>query len=149
MILNRGHNHGADHWSLGCLIYVLLAGVNPFYTEGMDQSTLFKAIVKGEFRMPKFVSDDAKSIIAGLLQRHPSRRLGTVGRGIDDLLNHFWLNLIDDDQLLLRELPAPYIPKINDPFDALNFDDWSKTDDKTKKEYPKLNEEKAKIFEKF
>jgi serine/threonine protein kinase len=149
VILNRGHNYGADHWSLGCLIYVLLAGVNPFYVEGMDQSALFKAIVKGEFRMPKFVSHDAINIISGLLQRHPSRRLGTIGKGIDDLLDHDWFRSVDHDRLLLKELPAPYIPTIENPFDALNFEDWSMTDDKTKKNYPPIPASKAKLFEAF
>ena len=49
VILNRGHNWGADHWSLGVLTFEMLAGYTPFYKEGMDQMELFRAIVKGRY----------------------------------------------------------------------------------------------------
>jgi serine/threonine protein kinase len=31
MILGRGHNQSADWWSLGILIFEMLAGFTPFY----------------------------------------------------------------------------------------------------------------------
>ena len=49
VILNRGHNAGADHWSLGVMIYEMICGFTPFYSSGMDQAALFAAIVKGKF----------------------------------------------------------------------------------------------------
>ena len=42
VILNRGHNWSADHWSLGVLIYEMLFGDTPFYEDGMQQMDLFR-----------------------------------------------------------------------------------------------------------
>ena len=37
VITNRGHDHGADHWSFAVLLYEMLTGRTPFYRKGMDQ----------------------------------------------------------------------------------------------------------------
>lgn len=149
VILNRGHNYGADHWSLGCLAYEMLAGKTPFYNEGMDQSDLFKAIIKGQYDMPKNISIEAQSFIDGLLKRNPAKRLGNLQGGFDDLLYHPWLRHIDHDALLLKEFKAPVVPNIKDPFDGSNFDDWSHVEDKTKHKYPALKEKDAHLFDDF
>jgi serine/threonine protein kinase len=157
VILNRGHNYSADHWSLGCLVYEMLTGRTPFYENGMDQSALFKAIVKGTFTMVQNISIEAQSIISGLLTRNPNKRLGssgpfgnnTDGTNFDDVLYHPWLNTIDHDALVLKEIIAPSIPKIKDPFDGSNFDDWSHVEDKRNIKYPKLKEADAKLFDGF
>jgi serine/threonine protein kinase len=154
VILNRGHNYGADHWSLGCLIYEMLTGRTPFYEGGMDQSALFKAIVKGVFPMARGISNDAQSILLGLLTRNPNRRLGCPathgGNGnFDDILYHPWLCTIDHEALLLKDIPAPSVPKIKDPFDRSNFDDWSHVEDKRKVTYPKLKQSQELLFEGF
>lgn len=149
VILNRGHNYGADHWSLGCLVHEMLSGRTPFYENGMDQSDLFKTIVKGSFTMPSGSSHEAQSLIEGLLTRNPSRRLGSLGGGLDDVVYHPWLCHVDHDGLLLKEIKAPHLPNINDPFDGSNFDDWSHVEDKTTKSYPRLKPSQEKLFEAF
>jgi serine/threonine protein kinase len=159
VILNRGHNYGADHWSLGCLIYEMLTGRTPFYENGMDQSALFKAIVSGVFPIPRGISHDAQTIITGLITRNPNKRLGNpsinIGGGggrrnnFDDVLYHPWLSKIDHDALVLKELTAPALPRIKDPFDGSNFEDWSHVEDKRKIKYPILKPLDAKLFDGF
>jgi hypothetical protein len=48
-----------------------------------------------------------------------------------------------------KELPAPRVPKIKNPLDASNFEDWSHLEDKTLKNYPPLPKDKEAIFDKF
>jgi len=35
VVMTRGHNASADHWSLGILIFELISGESPFFFEGM------------------------------------------------------------------------------------------------------------------
>jgi len=41
------------------------------------------------------------------------------------------------------------VPKIRNPLDASNFEDWSHLEDKTTQKFPSLPREKEEIFEKF
>lgn len=149
VILNRGHNWAADNWSLGVLLYECILGYTPFYRGGMDQSDLFKAIVRADYIIPAKVSTVCANMIAGLLTKDQTLRLGSLAGGPDDILNHAFLEPIDKEKLRRRELPAPTVPKIRNPLDASNFEDWSHLEDKTRIHFPSLPAEKEAIFEKF
>jgi serine/threonine protein kinase len=164
VILNRGHNQSADHWSLGVLIYEMLFGDTPFYSDGMQQMDLFRAIVKGKFVIPTMnkmnepVSANVASILKGFLSKSPAQRLGSLVGGEDDVLEHEWFanpipgssdEVIDFASYRNKLIGAPTIPKIRNPLDASNFEDWSHVTDKTKTYYPDLTHEQKKIFENF
>jgi hypothetical protein len=149
VILNRGHNWGADHWSLGVLLFEMFEGFTPFYIEGMDQMDLFRAIARGRYDVPKKISREAKSILAGFLTTDPNLRLGSLAGGEQDIYHHSWFKSIDFEKLRNKEISAPFMPDIKDPLDASNFSDWSHVDDKLKKKYPKVDKSHQAIFEKF
>jgi serine/threonine protein kinase len=165
VILNRGHNWSADHWSLGVLIYEMLFGDTPFYNDGMQQMDLFRAIVKGKFSIPECnnekeaVSANVISIIKGFLTKDPAQRLGSLAGGEDDVLQHKWFSspidiygnndVIDFNILREKKIVAPVVPKIRNPLDASNFEDWRHLDDKTKTRFPKLDSQQEKVFADF
>lgn len=149
VILNRGHNWAADNWSLGILCFEMLTGFTPFYRSGMDQSQLFKSIIRGKFTIPSKITPPAADMIQGLLTKDQNLRLGSLAGRDEDIINHPWLEAIDKDKLRKRELAAPYLPRVKNPLDASNFEDWSHLEDKTTKDYPSLPREKEQIFEKF
>jgi len=67
----------ADCWSIGVIIYVLLAGFLPF-----DESTivaLFTKIQKAEFTYPSWFSDESRSLLDAILVANPSDRLSLTG----------------------------------------------------------------------
>ena len=127
----------------------MLTGEIPFYMEGMQQMDLFRAIVAGEFEIPRRPSADAKSIIKGFLTTNPAKRLGSLKGGEDDIIEHAWFKNIDFAKLRNQEIDAPYIPDIKDPLDSSNFEDWSFLKDKTKENYPALTKDQKEIFVKF
>jgi len=68
------------------------------------------------------LSPDAKDIIHRLCQVDPTRRLGNLRGGAQDVKNHPWFRDIDFDKLYRRELVAPLSPTLSGPGDTRNFD---------------------------
>jgi len=136
-------------WSFGVLVYEMLIGYTPFYKSGMDQSALFKAIVKGEFHVPSKFSPAACEIVNNLLVKDPSMRLGGLAGGESDLFSSAFFRPIDMHKLRKRAVKPPQMPKILDPLDSSNYEDWSHLDDKMTRKYPLLPPEKEAIFDRF
>jgi len=63
-----------DLWSLGCMIYALIAGQSPFHTDLLYQT--FQRINAHDLQFPDFMPPEAKSLIDALLKPDPSERLG-------------------------------------------------------------------------
>lgn len=147
--MTRGHNISADHWSYGILLYEMLTGENPFFYDGMDQISLFEAIVQDDYDEPRNVSVAAVDIIRKLLVKDPTRRLGSLARGEDDILDHPWFSDLDLQLLRRRQLPAPWLPDVRDPLDTSCFDDWDHLEDKTKQSFQRISEQDEKLFEGF
>lgn len=149
MILSQGYSYGADHWSLGVLLYEMLLGYTPFYQKGMSKTDLFRAILKQRVRVPKGLSISVLNMIAGLLKREPAKRIGNLSGGEDDILDHPWLDGMDYDCLILREIQPPYIPEIEDAMDGKHFEHCDGVKDFREKEFPMLTEEQQQLFSSF
>ncbi|KAH9516480.1 hypothetical protein DERF_007215 [Dermatophagoides farinae] len=76
-----------DIWALGCILYILLYGHNPFM-QFNDNETLIK-ILDCSFTTPEksSVSESSIGLIRSLLKKDPNMRLS-----INEILNHPWLN---------------------------------------------------------
>jgi serine/threonine protein kinase len=51
ILTNKGHGKGVDWWTLGVIIYEMIAGIDPFNDE--DPMSIYKNILKGEVKFPK------------------------------------------------------------------------------------------------
>jgi serum/glucocorticoid-regulated kinase 2 len=80
MIVGSGHDHTLDWWALGILMYEMIIGIPPFYNKNKHQMYYF--IQTAGIRWPDrekhgiSVSEEAKSLISGLLEKDRKQRLG-------------------------------------------------------------------------
>ena len=65
----------SDVWSLGCLLYELVALRNPFFKEGLNYYTLGKNITRGEVDpLPATASPELVQLVGAMLQTDPVLR---------------------------------------------------------------------------
>jgi len=106
----KGQQYGkeVDWWSLGTLIYEMLTGLPPYYSE--DVQLMYSKIMKEKLHFPKKMSEEAKSLISGLLERNPSDRLSDP----EAIRRHPYFAGLDWDKLYRKEIMAPYVPPVKD-----------------------------------
>lgn len=112
VFMSQGHDRSADLWSYGVLLYELITGRSAFYKHGQKQVDMFKSIVRVQYDLPPTVDAVSKDLIQKLLVRNPSKRLGNLSNGAQDIEDHKWFAIIDWKALRQKKISAPWIPEI-------------------------------------
>lgn len=120
VLKGQGHGLAVDWWSLGTLIYEMLTGLPPFYSQNIN--LMYQKILNGELRFPSFISAEAQSLLEGLLTRDPEKRLGSGPEGTNEVKRHPFFKDIDWAKLEKKEIEAPFKPKVKDVMDVSQID---------------------------
>jgi serine/threonine protein kinase len=115
----------------------------------MDQISLFRSIVQDDYEPPLRASGAATDLISKLLTKDPTQRIGSLARGEREIFEHEWFANLDRHAMKRKELKAPWVPIIADPFDTSFFDNWDHLVDKTTEEQPPLSAKDAELFKDF
>ena len=137
----KGYGQEIDWWSLGIIMFEMMIGYPPFYSESSTE-TCKKILdwknnleIKPEVNISKEAIDILKKLI-----NDPEKRLGR--NGADEIKKHpFFKNI--DWQHIKETMVPPFIPELNGPYDTTYFDDYEETEPF----YP-LNNNKYKKYEK-
>ena len=96
MIKEMGYNgEETDIWSAGIILYLMLCGTLPFYEE--DNQLLYQKIIKGEYTIPKYLSEEAKDIIKQILEVDPKKRIN-----FEKIKKHPWFNIINTKYMMFK-----------------------------------------------
>eukprot|EP01117_Protostelium_nocturnum_P019546 TRINITY_DN84_c0_g1_i1.p1 TRINITY_DN84_c0_g1~~TRINITY_DN84_c0_g1_i1.p1 ORF type:complete len:426 (+),score=194.31 TRINITY_DN84_c0_g1_i1:249-1526(+) len=120
VLKGQGHGTAVDWWSLGTLIYEMLTGLPPFYSQNINY--MYQKIMQGELRFPSFISPDAQSLLEGLLTRDVDKRLGSGPAGPEAVKKHPFFSSIDWVKLDNKEIDPPFKPKVKDVMDHSQID---------------------------
>jgi len=116
MLSGKPYGKAVDWWSFGSLLFEMLTGLPPFYSRDIQE--MYRRIVTERLQFPPYVSDTARSIIYGLLEKDPSRRTADP----ETLKEHPFFDGIDWDMLYRKRIPPPFVPPVNGPTDLSQFD---------------------------
>lgn len=110
VITTKPYNKSVDWWSLGVLIYEMLAGYTPFY-DSTPMKT-YEKILSGKIRFPSFFGQDVIDLLSKLITADLTRRLGNLMNGPADIRNHPWFQEVVWEKLLAKDIETPYEPPI-------------------------------------
>lgn len=122
VISGGGHGKGVDWWTLGVLLFEMLASYPPFYHE--DPMKTYAKIMFGKVGYPKHFSSEAVEVIRGFLVAKPTKRLGIVKGGIKRIQEYAWFkkHKFSWKDLFVGVLRAPIVPNISSTEDVSNFE---------------------------
>jgi len=102
----------------------VLAGYTPFV--GSEPNEIFAEITRYQKHYPRVAFPShfpkaAQHMLKDLLHPKSSQRLGNLKNGARDVKRHPYFENYDWTGLVNKSLPAPWIPPIEDTYDASNF----------------------------
>ncbi|KAK7277560.1 hypothetical protein RJT34_22575 [Clitoria ternatea] len=128
VLLKKGYGMECDWWSLGAIMFEMLVGYPPFYSD--DPMSTCRKIVnwKSHLKFPEEarLSPEAKDLISKLLC-NVNQRLGS--KGADEIKAHPFFKGVEWDKLYQME--AAFIPEVNDELDTQNFEKFDESDSQT------------------
>ena len=87
-VLKRNYSNEADVWSAGVILYILLAGVPPFWAQ--SEQAIFDEVLKGKYDLRSDpwdkISEGAKDVVRKMLVSDPKQRATA-----QEVLNHPWV----------------------------------------------------------
>ncbi|KAF8823330.1 Pkinase-domain-containing protein [Lentinula edodes] len=119
LLESQGYTKTVDWWTLGVLLYEMMTGLPPFYDDNVN--TMYQRILTDPLNFPPDMPSEARSVMTGLLQRDPAKRLGANGG--EEIKRHpFFAKYIDWERLIKKGYPPPFKPSVESVLDVANFD---------------------------
>ncbi|KAF5302212.1 hypothetical protein FQA39_LY10251 [Lamprigera yunnana] len=115
IIRRMGYGREVDWWSTGIVMYEMMCGGLPFCHR--NNQSLFSLILLKRPAIPMYLSDEAKDLINGLLEKNPKERLDGT-----DVKKHSFFKSIDWFALEERKISPPFVPQIENDEDTRYFD---------------------------
>ena len=131
VLLKKGYGMECDWWSVGAIMFEMLMGYAPFYSD--EPMTTCRKIVhwRHHLRIPDDapISTEARDLIERLLC-DADQRLGTSG-GVQEIKSHKFFEGLNWDTLYA--VTPPYRPVVSHDLDTRNFEDFEEDESMRKR----------------
>ena len=149
----KNHSFPVDFFAIGVIGYEFMLGKRPYYGKNrqeIKEQMLSKEAVIKEENIPKGWSGDSVDFINQLLRRKIGERLGSK-EGAKELMRHPWLKYYPWEELIKKNLMAPFVPDKRDNFDKNYCESIDKISEETKLRYEEIycSSHFKKVFLKF
>ncbi|PVU88796.1 hypothetical protein BB561_005687 [Smittium simulii] len=122
IIQSKGYGKSVDWYSLGVLIFEMVAGYPPFYEQ--DHRRLYERILANRFHWPPQFDPVAADIVRHLVTPDLSKRYGNLKNGIGDITSHPWFQEVCWEKLENKQIAPPIVPRAKKDGDTSNFDNY-------------------------
>lgn len=117
---DNDYGHAVDWWGTGVVMYEMICGRLPFYNRNHD--VLFTLILMEDVKFPRTISDEAKSLLSGLLAKDPLNRLGGGEDDVKEIQAHPFFASINWSDLVQKKITPPFKPQVTSDTDTRYFD---------------------------
>ncbi|GMF10773.1 unnamed protein product [Phytophthora lilii] len=107
MLEGEEYGTAADWWAFGAVLYELLTGLPPWYSQNAEE--MRKQVLYTPLPFPNYISSEAKDLLQKLLDKNPNERLGSVLGG-SDIQEHAFFRKVDWELVTFREIQPPIQP---------------------------------------
>lgn len=111
ILRKTGHDRTVDWYLLGAVLYEMLVGTPPYYSNNNEE--LFNNIQKGKLLFPKNISEKAKDLIKMLLHRDPKKRIGSGKNDSEEIKRHKFFEGVDWADFSNKRVPPPEFRIVN------------------------------------
>lgn len=87
---------GVDIWSSGVVLYAMICGYLPF--EDPQTSKLYKKIMRADYEIPEWLSDESVDLLDNVLNTDPETRYSA-----EEIKEHPWFNQVKPRQMTAYE----------------------------------------------
>uniref|UniRef100_A0A1A8D2F9 Serine/threonine-protein kinase Sgk1 n=2 Tax=Nothobranchius kadleci TaxID=1051664 RepID=A0A1A8D2F9_NOTKA len=113
------YDRTVDWWCLGAVLYEMLYGLPPFYSR--NTAEMYDNILNKPLQLKPNISNAARHLLEGLLQKDRTKRLGCTDDFIE-IKNHIFFSPINWDELNAKKITPPFNPNVSGPNDLRHFD---------------------------
>ena len=90
------------------MLYEMVCGLPPFYDTNIQR--MYNKILQAPLRMPTHLSEPAKDILTGLLQRKVEDRIGSGATDAEELKSTSFFAVLDFTRVHNKEYTPEFIP---------------------------------------
>ncbi|OQR84605.1 cAMP-dependent protein kinase catalytic subunit alpha [Achlya hypogyna] len=143
IVSRNGHDHRADVWSFGVLLYELCLGATPFYHDNTREQ--MRRIKEDPVAFPNGFEEEytaAADLISRCLEKMPDARASDMTH----IKSHPFFAGVEWHRLLAREVDVPFVPELHGAFDTSRFDFAPEDPDEFVEPYESDGDDWAKDF---